>query len=100
MNKRELEILKIGFNAGKKAIEMHPENDEYDTIRFNEAQELVKNLDISLVSNRTFIVTIECGENTSDWKITALNKLAAKMTASSNYKGKQHKILRCIEYDC
>jgi len=50
MNKRELEILKIGFNAGKKAIEMHPENDEYDTIRFNEAQELVKNLDISLVS--------------------------------------------------
>jgi hypothetical protein len=56
MNKGELEILKIGFNAGKKAIEMHPENDEYDTIRFNEAQELVKYLDISLVSNRTFIM--------------------------------------------
>lgn len=50
MNKRELEILKIGFEAGKKAIEMHPDDDEYDTIRLEEAQEQVKNLDISLVS--------------------------------------------------
>lgn len=50
MMKIELEILKIGFEAGKKAIEMHPDGDEYDTIRLEEAQEQVKNLDISLVS--------------------------------------------------
>lgn len=50
MNKREIEILKIGFEAGKKAIEMHPDDDEYDTIRFEEAQEQVKNLCIADVS--------------------------------------------------
>lgn len=55
---------------------------------------------LPLVSNRTWIVTIECGEDTADWKITAPNELAAKMTASSNYSGKQHKILRCKEYGC
>ena len=31
-------------------------------------------------------------------KINAPNKLAAKLTASSNYNGKRFNILRCVEY--
>ena len=55
---------------------------------------------LPLVSNRTFIVTIECGEDTTDWKTTAPNELAAKMTASANYNQKRFNILRCVEYGC
>lgn len=63
MNKRELEILKIGFEAGKKAIEMHPDDDEYDTIRLDEARELVKNLTIPRVSGSDERwVCQKCGE--------------------------------------
>ncbi len=52
------------------------------------------------ISNRTWVVTIECGEDTTDWNITAPNELSAKMTASINYKGKEHNILRCIGRGC
>lgn len=58
------------------------------------------NDNIPLVNNRTFIVTIECGEDTTDWKITAPNELAAKITASANYNRKRFNILRCVEYGC
>jgi hypothetical protein len=58
------------------------------------------NDNIPLVNNRTFIVTIECGEDTTDWKITAPNELAAKITASANYNRKRFDILRCVEYGC
>lgn len=72
MNKRELEILRIGFEAGKKAIEMHPDDDEYDTIRFEEAQEQVKNLTIPNVVGQSEQLSLsvgghyncpECGES-------------------------------------
>lgn len=63
MNKREIEILKIGFEAGKKAIEMHPEDDDYDTIRFEEAQERVKNLCIVDVSNSAYLCKNVNGED-------------------------------------
>lgn len=59
MNKRELEILKIGFEAGKKAIEMHPDDDGYDTIRFDEALQQVKKLHIFGVSAS---ICQHCGE--------------------------------------
>lgn len=61
--------------------------------------QLVKNLHIPNVSNRTWIVTIECGEKTIDWKVVAPNKLAAKATAALNCKEK-YSILRCFEYGC
>jgi len=52
MNKREKQILKIGFKAGKKAVEMHPEDDSYDILRFEEAEKKVKKLTLPVVSNR------------------------------------------------
>lgn len=64
------------------------------------AEWLAKNCTIPIVNNRTWIVTIECEGDTTDWKITAPNELAAKMTASSNYSGRMIDILRCVEYGC
>ena len=55
---------------------------------------------LDLVSNRTWVVTIECGHITEDWKIIVPNELSAKITASSNYNGKRFKILRYIDYGC
>lgn len=53
-----------------------------------------------IVNNRTWIITIECGEDTTDHKVTAPNELAARMVASSSYNRKRFNILRCVEYGC
>lgn len=87
MNKREIEILKIGFEAGKKAIEMHPDDDEYDIIRFEEAQERVKNLCIANVklslfrcrhfNKRQYLVEFIC-RAMDDETVSALEKTGRK----------------------
>jgi len=51
MTAREEQILKIGFEAGKRAIQMHPENDDYDYIRLREAREQVKKFDLGDVGD-------------------------------------------------
>jgi hypothetical protein len=50
MNKKEEDILKLGFDAGKKAIDMHPDDDSYDFVRMKEARVLVEKLTIAIVS--------------------------------------------------
>ena len=47
LNQREIEILRIGFNKGIECMEIHPEDDSYDGIRFNEALELTETLNKS-----------------------------------------------------
>ena len=68
MNKRENEILKIGFKFGKRAIEMHPDNDDYDWVRLQEAEEVVKKLTIPIFSNprELLIDFLDKLENTQD----------------------------------
>ena len=89
-NKVKTELIKEGFdliNSNLLLVERTFSN-------------VVKKLNLAIVNNRTFIVTIECCEDTTDWKITAPNELAAKMTASANYNRKRFNILRCVEYGC
>jgi hypothetical protein len=101
MNKK---LLKQAFEAGRTW--QIAETAEYNGGKENEKpnfeewyEEEDKKLNIPHICNRSWIVTIECGDTTVDWKITAPNELAAKITASLNYSGKQqHKILRCFEY--
>lgn len=61
MNKRDLQILRIGFEAGKKAIETHPDDDEYDAIRLEEAQEQVKDLDPSNTAQQRELLILAFG---------------------------------------
>lgn len=45
MNDRDNKILQIGFEAGKKAIEIHPDDNSYDIVRINEAKSVVEEMD-------------------------------------------------------
>ena len=99
MNKEEILLEALNIFGNFTTVKQEFNDNQLEVIY--EAMELVKNnAALPNVSNRTWIVTIECGDNITDWKIAAPNKLAAKITAGANYNGKQHNILRCVEYGC
>lgn len=52
MTEREEKILLIGFEAGKRAIELHPDNDDYDHVRLKEARKQVNSVDLANVGKQ------------------------------------------------
>jgi len=82
MNDREEEILKIGFESGKKAIEMHPNDDSYDVVRMKEARLLVEELTV-LKDKSEYLTCSQCKQPHITVSVGAFDGKCADCTDST-----------------